>query len=99
MIQIDGMRVRDLSEIGPYRPGSLKRQVLETLFKSAHTYDYSWVKELEFELDLREKIVRAAEKLNSSRFGFEVFKESRCNPKFWTRTSEGGFLLVGCKPI
>ncbi|NLW01712.1 MAG: protein-glutamine gamma-glutamyltransferase [Clostridiaceae bacterium] len=93
MIRIGGARVQDLSGIGPYRPGSLKRQVLDTLFNSGHTYDYSSVKELQFELDLREKIVRAAERLNSTRFGFEVFKNSRCNQNYWKRTPEGGFLV------
>lgn len=93
MIRIGGMQIRDLSGIGPYRPGSLKRQVLDTLFSSGQTYDYSSIGELEFELDLREKIVRSAERLNASRFGFEVFKNSRCNPDFWKRTPEGGFLV------
>ena len=93
MIRIGGERVRDLSGIGSYSPGSVKRDVLDTLYKSGQTYDYSSVKELQFELDIREKTVRAAERLNFSRFGFEVFKDSRCNEKFWTRTAEGGFMV------
>ncbi len=82
MIRIGGVRIPDTSDIGRYRPGGVKQQVLDTLFNSRHTYDYSSVKELEFELELREKIVRAAERLNATRFGFEVFKESRCNPDY-----------------
>lgn len=93
MIRIDGVRVLDLSEIGQYRQGSVKRNVAETLLKSNHTYEYSSARELDFELELREKTVRAAERLNSTRFGFEIIRNSRCNPDFWKRTSEGGFMV------
>lgn len=93
MININGSKVQQETEIGPYKAESLKGQVLHILFASEKTYDYKSPKILEFELDLREKIVRSAEKLNGTRFDFETFKNSRCNPDFWKRTSEGGFQL------
>lgn len=93
MISINNIKIQAESEIGTYSPNSLKGQVLHTLFVSEKTYDYKTKEALIFELDLREKIVRAAEKLSGSRFDFEVFKNSKCNPEFWKRTNKGGFLL------
>ena len=93
MIKLNGEKVLQESEIGPYRPESLKGQVIHTLFASEKTYDYASARALEFEIDLREKIVRSAEKLNGTRFDFETFKNSRCNTDFWKRTSEGGFMV------
>lgn len=91
MIRLNGARIQAESEIGVYAPGSLKGQVLHTLYMSEKVYDYPSAEVLQFELDLREKIVRAAERLNGTRFDFALFKDSRCNPAYWTRTSEGGF--------
>jgi len=76
----------------PWNDGT-KRLIIHKLSASDKTYTYPSIKALEFELNLRSKICESAERLNNSRFAFEVFEKSRCNPEYWTRTSEGGFKL------
>jgi protein-glutamine gamma-glutamyltransferase len=46
-----------------------------------------------FEQKLRTAIVAAALALNASGLRFAVFKDTRCNDVFWTRTSNGGWQL------
>ncbi|MPM93916.1 Protein-glutamine gamma-glutamyltransferase [bioreactor metagenome] len=54
---------------------------------------YDSADQLKFEILLRNEIVKAAKELNNSGMSFEIFRESKCNPKFWIRTNEGGFKL------
>lgn len=93
MIQVSGS-VTDFSALSsPYPPGSIESNILRILSASPETYTYAQLSQLTFELDLRKKIVNASRELHRSRFSFETFRESRCNPEYWERTDEGGFLL------
>jgi len=47
----------------------------------------------EFEAKLRAAIVEAALALSKSSLSFAVFKNARCNPDYWTLTSNGGWRL------
>lgn len=76
-----------------YSNDSIKRLTLNRLFSSDITYSYKSIEALNFELNARSAIVRAAERLNDSHFSFRVFKDSKCNPEFWERTQIGGFLI------
>lgn len=93
MIRIDGQTIQESSMEGRYREDSIKHFILNKMFSAEKVYDYASIKALEFELDLRSAIVRAAEKLNNSYFDFAVFKKSRCNTDFWDRTEIGGFKI------
>jgi len=46
-----------------------------------------------FEQNLRREIVNAAYALHKSGMSFAVFTKSKCNPDYWTRTSNGGWSL------
>jgi protein-glutamine gamma-glutamyltransferase len=93
MIRISG-RPFDISEmIGEYPAGSIERQLLNTMSESSGTYQYDNLDQLKFELRLRKEIVNASAALNRSSFSFAVFRRSRCNPKYWDRTANGGFRL------
>jgi protein-glutamine gamma-glutamyltransferase len=99
MITISGSPLQ-ISEIAvAYPENSVERQTLEKMYNSTETYRYDTLEQLKFELTLRREIVGAAKKLNSSGMRFAVFHKSQCNPDYWERTSNGGFLLKsGVKP-
>lgn len=46
-----------------------------------------------FEQNMRAGIIAAANSMNNGGTDFSDFKNSRCNPRFWTRTDNGGFQL------
>ncbi len=93
MIRIGGQIIQEESIISRYSNDSIKRLTLNRLFASDITYSFKSIEALDFELNTRAAIVRAAEKLNDSSFSFRVFKDSKCNPEYWERTEIGGFLL------
>lgn len=93
MIHIDG-RPADLTSLERVYPEeSIERRVLTTLRDSRELYTYDSQRALLFELRLRREIVRAAAALDKSGLAFEVFRESRCNPAYWRRRGDGGFVL------
>ncbi len=99
MIMIAGNAVRPEDLGASYAPGSVEKEIISTLASSDEKYRYDSLNELNFELWLRKEIIAASRALNKSGLGFEVFRKTRCNPAFWTRTGEGGFLLKsGVKP-
>ncbi|NMB95155.1 MAG: protein-glutamine gamma-glutamyltransferase [Clostridiaceae bacterium] len=99
MIYIAGTLIDGASVAEKYPSGSMERKILNIMLSSSHDYSYSSLSELEFELKLRKSIVSTAIDLYRSRFLFRVFRESKCNERYWERTDEGGFLLKnGIKP-
>jgi protein-glutamine gamma-glutamyltransferase len=99
MIQIPGSLIDAGTMLSQYPPSSIERTIVETLSSSDKIYYYESLNELQFELTLRKSIVAASRDLNKSYFSFRVFRSSICNPEFWERTDEGGFLLKsGVKP-
>lgn len=93
MITVSGNSF-DISEIiKEYDENSVEQQLLEKMSASNEKYSYGSLDELKFELNLRKNIVNSAIELNKSDFSFSTFKNSMCNPSYWTRTPNGGFLL------
>jgi len=90
----------DISEfMNEYPKDSIEMQLLNKMSTSSEKYQYSNLNQLKFELNLRKEIVNSAIDLNNSDLNFSVFEDSRCNPEYWHRTSNGGFLLNnGAKP-
>jgi len=78
---------------------SFERDIISTLVSSSQQYRYDSLNQLRFELRLRKEIVNAARELYRSGLEFSVFRKSRCNPTYWNRSSNGGFVLRdGVKP-
>ena len=99
MIQVAGSIIQSQVILSQYPTNSLEGVIIGILASSSEVYRYRSMEELNFELMLRKSIVKASRDLNNSYFAFEVFRESRCNPDYWNRTPEGGFLLKqGIKP-
>lgn len=93
MIQIAGNPMDAQSLETQYPQGSTERAVLQILSGSEKTYTYDSADALRFELALRAATVAVARELDRSGMDFAVFRKSRCNPDYWTRTADGGFLL------
>ncbi len=99
MIIISGSTFNISETIDEYPENSVERQLLEQMSKSEETYRYDTLEQLKFELSLRREIVDASRALNRSGLKFAVFHETKCNPEYWDRTSNGGFRLKsGVKP-
>jgi protein-glutamine gamma-glutamyltransferase len=92
MLLVDNKPI-DAALLEEYPAGSIERKALEIMQKSEETLRYNSLDELKFELRLRSAIVRAAEDLNRSGMRFAVFSKSYAHPDYWTRRSDGGFLL------
>jgi protein-glutamine gamma-glutamyltransferase len=79
--------------INEYRPNDIERDILIKMDSTQGRYEYKTLNQLQFELILRNNIVVAAENLNSGDMSFSTFRKSKCNPNYWERTEEGGFIL------
>lgn len=75
-----------------YTEGGIERLILDQMAASGNAYRYDNLNQLKFELGFRREIVNAALNLNGSELAFAVFQDSRCNPEYWSRTDNGGFL-------
>lgn len=93
MITISKAPIDFNSFIAGFTQNSIEFDVLNILQRSSFTYDYNSMEELKFELALRKEIVNASIALNKSSLNFAIFRKTRCNEKYWQRTSTGGFLL------
>lgn len=93
MIRISNSIVDPDTFIQQYPRNSIQRIALRILSESSKVYDYASPTQLYFEVDLRNSIVAASRDLYRSRLSFQVFRNARCNPKYWELTEEGGFLL------
>ena len=93
MIIVSGEQFNTATILDKYTKNSIERQLLTSLSSGSENYQYDNLGQLEFELKLRKEIVYSAIDLNNSNLEFAIFKKSKCNPKFWIRTENGGFLL------
>lgn len=93
MIRVLGSEIEPSVIMEQYPSGSVERQVLSIMSASSEVYTYNSPDQLKFELLMRRKIIEASIELNNSYFSFSTFRKSRCNPDYWERTGEGGFML------
>lgn len=96
MIVITGV---DVEQINTLQLTDLEREIVNQKKNSEIVYRYVSLEALEFELKTRTAIIDAAKALKASDATFAVFKNSRCNNQFWSRTDNGGFRLnSGVRP-
>lgn len=99
MILIQGRQTDPQALYGRYPLLSMERSIIRSMGESGETYHFGSEAQLDFELNLRRATVNAAIQLNRSGMDFGIFRKSRCNPAFWERTDEGGFVLKrGVRP-
>jgi protein-glutamine gamma-glutamyltransferase len=76
-----------------YVRSNAEKNILDIMWASREKYSYESYDELTFEIMLRGETVSASVALHQSGMEFKVFRESRCNPAYWEKTPEGGFLM------
>lgn len=94
MITMMGQRI----ESPPPNLSELEAMIFEELRKSRQWHHYQSVKELRFELLLREKIIESALELSKSKAEFSVFETSKFNPLYWIKTPRGYALKPNIPP-
>lgn len=99
MIRIQGMILDPNTILSQIPSGPIEKEIILRMSSSSFVYAYASPDQLKFELDLRKSTVTAALALNSSHLSFRTFRDAVCNPDYWIRTEEGGFLLrEGARP-
>lgn len=76
-----------------YEENSVEREIISELASSSEQYSYDSLDQLKFELRLRKEIIAASHELDKSGLKFAVFRKTKCNPAYWDRTEDGGFVL------
>lgn len=77
----------------------LERHIFERKRSSTVAYYYATEQQVRFEMQLRARIVDAAQAFDLSKAEFAPFAKSRCNAAFWERMPDGGFRLqAGSEP-
>lgn len=77
----------------------LAQDILRTLMRSKDSNIYKSNRELSFDISLRKSIVNASKLMSVSGMQFQTFRRAYCNPMFWIRTPQGGFLVrPGVRP-
>jgi protein-glutamine gamma-glutamyltransferase len=79
--------------IKEYEKNSIERKIINNIATSDEEYKYDTLEQLKFEVSLRINIIGSAKELNKSGMSFKVFREAKCNDKYWKLSDEGGFLL------
>ncbi len=99
MVTVDGKQISSIPEAEGFAPGELQRNIFDIMLRSRENYRYDDIKHLLTELMVRKSIVDASRALARSGFSFAVFRDTKANPEFWNRNSDGGFeLKAGALP-
>jgi protein-glutamine gamma-glutamyltransferase len=71
-----------------------KKKILETMAKSRTVYRYHTMDQLDFELQMRTEIIKAANLFSKSGVQFAAtFSTTKGNEMYWSQTSQGGLAL------
>lgn len=93
MIWIAGTQVNPSSLVARWGLNAVQTEIVEKMAQSPETFDYPTPEQLQFELKMRDHLVRSARALYASGISFSTFEDSRCNEAYWQRTELGGFRL------
>jgi protein-glutamine gamma-glutamyltransferase len=70
-----------------------KLKIIEMMGHYSQVYEYQTIDQLDFELEMRVQILKAAVLLDKSGAKFTWLSNSKCNEKYWRRTPNGAFIL------
>jgi protein-glutamine gamma-glutamyltransferase len=75
-----------------------KLNIIEMMGQYSQVYEYQTIDQLDFELEMRVQIMKAAVLLDKSGAEFTGLRYSKCNEKYWRRTPNGAFILKANVP-
>lgn len=93
MIWIAGRQVNPSALVSGWGLNAVQFDVVEKMAQSQEAFEYPTPELLQFELKMRDHLVRSAKALNDSGISFSTFVDSRCNEEYWHRNELGGFRL------
>lgn len=93
MIVIAGKEMYQADFDSLFDANSMEMKIISILVSSSHRYYYDSLDQLKFELRLRREIIAASYELYKSGMGFAVFRKTKCNPAYWDRAQDGGFVM------
>lgn len=83
-------------EVSQIKKGILSKEtskIVQLMTTYSKVYEYETMEQLEFELELRLKIMKSAVLLYNSGVKFATFSTSKCNEEYWILTEKGAFIL------
>ncbi|QHZ58278.1 protein-glutamine gamma-glutamyltransferase [Brevibacillus sp. NSP2.1] len=93
MLIISGRRADPDALAMEWGLNEVQREVVERMAESREEFSYPQPELLQFELKMRDHLVRSARALYASGIAFSTYERSRANPAYWDRTELGGFRL------
>lgn len=93
MIVIAGRPANPAALAAEWGLNAVQRETVRIMANSDEVFEYSTPDLLQFELKMRDHLVRSALALNESGLAFSTFENSYANPAYWRRTEQGGFRL------
>ncbi|MFS0556233.1 protein-glutamine gamma-glutamyltransferase [Brevibacillus sp. 179-C9.3 HS] len=93
MLVIAGRPVNPAAIASEWGLNAVQRETVAIMADSREVFEYPTPDLLQFELKMRDHLVRSAIALNDSGLAFSTFENSRANPVYWIRTDQGGFRL------
>lgn len=85
-------------ETPPFHLSSKQQEIFRYLKDSSEVHIYDHIRQLLFELILRENLINGAIKLSESEVDFTIFQASKFNPLYWTKTPRGYLLRTNVLP-
>lgn len=85
-------------ETPPFHLSNKQKEIFRYLKNSSEVHIYDHIKQLLFELILRENLINSAIKFSQSEVDFTIFQTSKFNPRYWTKTPRGYWLRSNVLP-
>lgn len=97
MITIN-QKVMEVDEVFSGKPSGIKFQLVKMMGKSKRVYEYETLGQLDFELEMRIRILRASILMHKSGAAFATFATTRCNETYWNLTERGEIVIKPTVP-
>jgi protein-glutamine gamma-glutamyltransferase len=90
MIQLSG---KTFNHDQIWKSDSIEGIIVKRMQEGNVIYAFQTFEELRFELNFRKNIISSAVEMSKGEAKFNIFSNSRANPRYWKKTNAGGFLI------
>lgn len=92
MIKINHKRL-DVSQIQPGIASATSLEIVQLLAEDSNVFEYRNFRQFNFEIQLRNRVIAAANALDKSNPEFSTLEESESNKQYWRLSKDGTFTL------